>query len=244
MSPSTSISSQPSAWPTHSVVDADRRAARRGGPARDVAGRVDARRAGLLDELTEDVAIASSDDLLDWECAEFVKATLQRDVGRNLCPWTKVGQIHKNDLPTVLPGPITTEGRESVLKAVVDSLWNASFEYALGQFDWDTKNRLSFDLDPETLALVAQRKAEQLAKGMKRDQVRLDEFSQQVRDRATPVSPPFCVSGTVRVGFRREWLRYCATWTPCNALQFRIRRSIPWPLAPRTGHHDRALRAP
>jgi hypothetical protein len=48
--------------------------------------------AELLDELTEGVAIASTDDLLKWECAQFIGAILQRDVTQGLCPWTKVGR--------------------------------------------------------------------------------------------------------------------------------------------------------
>lgn len=143
--------------------------------------------ADLLDELTEGVAISSSEDLLQWECAEFIKATIQRDVGQGLCPWTKVGQIHKNELPTEMLGPIPISQREIVLKAAIDFFWNASFTYVLECFEWDTKARLSFELDAETFDLVAKRKAEQLAKGLTRAQVRLSEFSELVSGSAKPV---------------------------------------------------------
>lgn len=156
--------------------------------------------AELLDELTEGVAIASTDDLLRWECAQFVAATVQRDVTQGLCPWTKVGQIHKNDLPT-LPGPATAEGGEAVLKSSIDSLWNLSFEDAFERLDWDTKNKLGFQIDDETLARVEKRKAEQLAKGYARDQVRANEFEQQVGDHVMPVATDLLRAWHIARGF-------------------------------------------
>jgi hypothetical protein len=143
--------------------------------------------AELLDELTEGVAIASTDDLLRWECAQFIGATLQRDVTQGLCPWTKVGQIHRSDLPA-LPGPATDADREAILKSSIDSLWNLSFEEAFELLDWDAKHKLAFQLDDEVLAKVEKRKAEQLAKGFTREQVRVSEFAQQVRDRVMPAA--------------------------------------------------------
>ena len=106
--------------------------------------------ADLLDELSEGVAIASPGDLMQWECAEFIKATLNRNVGQDLCPWTKVGQIHKNELPIEMLGPICPGQQEIVMKAVIDSLWNVSFEFVFAQFNWDTKSKLNADLDAET----------------------------------------------------------------------------------------------
>jgi len=143
--------------------------------------------AELLDELTEGVAIASPDDLLRWECAQFVAATVKRDVTHGLCPWTKVGQIHKNELPA-LPGPATVAGAEAVLKAAIDSLWNLPFEYAFERLGWDTKNKLGFHIDDEVLANVEKRKAEQLAKGYTLEQVRASEFEQQVHAQLMPVA--------------------------------------------------------
>ncbi len=133
--------------------------------------------ADLLDELTEGVAIASTHDLMQWECAEFIKATLNRNVGKDLCPWTKAGLIHKNELPTEMPGPTSPAQKEIVLKAVIDPLWSGSFEYIFSRFNWDTKSKLNADLDTETFALIAKRKTEQLAKDLTRDQVRVGEFS-------------------------------------------------------------------
>jgi len=143
--------------------------------------------AELLDELTEGVAIASPDDLLDWECAKFIEATLQRDVGQGMCPWTKVGQLHTNALSTEMPGPISASDREIVLKATIDAAWNVSFQYGFEQFTWDTKTKLSFDLNKNTFARVTKRKAEQQAKRLAPDQVRLEVFSEMVRTKAVPV---------------------------------------------------------
>ena len=143
--------------------------------------------AELLDELTEGVMIASPDDLLQWECAEFIKATLRKDVGHDLCPWTKVGQLHKNDLPTSMPGPVSDRQRDVILKASIDAAWNVTFNYILERFDWDTKNKLGFELDPETFASVTKRKAEQQAKGLTFDQVRLEGFSEILLSKAGPV---------------------------------------------------------
>lgn len=143
--------------------------------------------ADLIDELTEGVAIASPPDLLQWECAEFIRATLNRDVGQDLCPWTKVGQIHKSELHTEMPSPASPAQREIVLKAAVDALWNASFEYVFEQFGWDTKTKLNADLDPQMFAQVAKRKADQLAKGLTRDQVRRTEFSEMASSQLKPI---------------------------------------------------------
>lgn len=143
--------------------------------------------AGLLDELTEGVAIASTDDLLRWECAQFVTATVQRDVAQGLCPWTKVGQVHRNQLPA-LPGPTPAAGGEAVLKASTDALWNLSFEDIFNRFEWDTKNQLAFQLDDEVLVSVEKFKAEQRTKGYTLDQVRASEFEQQVRAQLMPVA--------------------------------------------------------
>lgn len=156
--------------------------------------------ADLLDELTEGVAIAATDDLLRWECAEFIAATIHRDVAQGLGAWTKVGQIHKSAVPD-LPGPATPAGREAVLKASIDSLWNLSFGGAFELLDWDTKNKLGFQLDDETLARVEERKAEQLAKNLTRDQVRANEFAQQVRARVMPVATDLLRAWHVTRGF-------------------------------------------
>jgi hypothetical protein len=139
--------------------------------------------ADLLDELTEGVAIASPSDLLRLECAEFIKTTINRDVGQDLCPWTKVGQIHRSELPTKMPGPISLATKEILLKATVDACWNASFEYTFTQYGWDTKTKLNADLDPQMFAQVAVRKAKQLAKGFTRAQVRQSEFSDMVSNK-------------------------------------------------------------
>lgn len=143
--------------------------------------------ADLIDELTEGVAIASPPDLLRWECAEFIKATLNRDVGQDLCPWTKLGQIHSSELPTEMPGPASPAQREIVLKATIDSIWNASFEFVFEQFGWDTKTKLNVNLDPQMFAQVAKRKADQLAKGPARDQVRQAEFSEMASSQLKPI---------------------------------------------------------
>jgi hypothetical protein len=156
--------------------------------------------AELLDELTEGVAIASTDDLLRWECAEFIGATLQRDVTQGLCPWTKVGQIYRSDLPP-LPGPASDADREAILKSSIDSLWNLSFEEAFVLLDWDTKHKLAFQLDDEVLAQLEKRKAEQLAKGFTREQVRVNEFAQQVRDRVMPVAAELLRAWHIERGF-------------------------------------------
>lgn len=142
--------------------------------------------ADLLDELTEGVVLATPDDLLAWECAEFIEARLRPGAVDGLCPWTKVGQIHTSRMPP-LPGPCTPADAEAIYKCMVDATWNMSFTYALGRMAWDTKNRLAFEFDRETLEKLAQRKVDQLAKGAKRSEVRLGEFAQQVRDKAMPL---------------------------------------------------------
>jgi hypothetical protein len=157
--------------------------------------------ADLIDELTEGVAIASPSALLQWECAEFIKANLDRNVGQDLCPWTKVGQIHESELPTEMPGPTSPGDREVLLKATVDACWNMSFEYVFEQFGWDTRTKLNADLDPQVFLQVARRKADQLAKGFRRDQVRRVEFSEMASSQLKPIFTDLLRQWHVERGF-------------------------------------------
>jgi hypothetical protein len=143
--------------------------------------------ADLIDELTEGIVIASPDDLRRLECAEFVRATLNRDVGHDLCAWTKSGQIHNSELPTEMPGPTSPEQREIFLKATVDACWNMSFEYFFEQFGWDTKTKLCADLDPEIFAHVEKLKVAQLTKGVSRNEVRQSSFLDMVSNSLKPI---------------------------------------------------------
>lgn len=140
--------------------------------------------ARLLDELTEGVMIASPADLLAWECAEFIGAKLGLSLLHDLCAWTKIGQFHKHELPTV---PVTKADRNVILKSLIDTLWNASFEHVLGAFEWKTKSRLNASLKPEVLAQVEARKQKQAVIGLSREQTRLNEFSQVVNGELRPV---------------------------------------------------------
>ena len=143
--------------------------------------------AGLLDELTEGVAIASMSDLLEWDCSQYISTKLEIQLQQELSIWTKVGQIHQHALPEKLPGPVTEAGRTVVLKATIDDLWNATFEDVFGQFSWATKHTLNADIDPEVIALVEKRRLKQQAEGQSRERVRLDEFSQFVNESLRPI---------------------------------------------------------
>jgi len=141
----------------------------------------------LLDELTEGVAIAPMFDLREWDCGQYISTKLGIQMHEGLSNWTKVGQIHQHELPEKMPGPITMAGRDVVLKATIDALWNATFEDVFGQFSWETKHTLNADIDPEVIALVEKRKMKQLAKRQSREQVRLFEFSQYVNEYLRPI---------------------------------------------------------
>lgn len=143
--------------------------------------------ARLLDELTEGVVIASPADLLAWECAEFIGAKLGLRLLHDLCAWTKVGQIHKHELPSQMPGPVTKADRNVILKSVIDTQWNKSFEYIFGQFEWETRSRLEASLEPEVLAQIEARKQKQAVIGLSREQTRLNEFTQAVDGELRPV---------------------------------------------------------
>jgi hypothetical protein len=160
--------------------------------------------AGLLDELTEGLAISSPSDLRVCECAEFIHAKLGLQVRHDSCVWTKVGQIHKNELPTELPDSTTEASRNVILKALIDTLWNATFEDVLGQFKWQTKARLNADIEPEVLAKVEERKREQEAKGLSREKVRLSEFSQSISEQLGPVVVNLLRNWHIERGFPDE----------------------------------------
>jgi len=143
--------------------------------------------ARLLDEMSEAIAIASPADLLTFECAEFIGDKLGLQVHDGLCVWTKAGLIHKHDLPKQMPGPTTLAGTNVILKALIDTLWNASYEDIFGAFEWKTKSRLDANISPQVLAQVEQMKKEQQSKGLLREQVRLYGFSQVVSAQLRPV---------------------------------------------------------
>ena len=131
--------------------------------------------ASLLDELTEAVAVASRADLLVLECADFIEARLGLQLQHDLCVWTKVGQIHKQDLPNQMPGPATLFDTNVILKALIDTLWNASFDDVFGSFKWETKSRLNVDIDQEVLEQVEERRRAK-DKSLSREQFRLSEL--------------------------------------------------------------------
>lgn len=141
----------------------------------------------LLDELTEGIAIAPIQDLMEWDCRQFISAKLGIQIQEGLSCWTKVGQIHQHALPENMPGPVTSAGRDVVLKATIDALWNATFEDVFDQFSWATKHTLNADIDPEVIARVEERKMKKVAEGQSRERVRLCEFSQFVYKFLRPI---------------------------------------------------------
>jgi hypothetical protein len=134
----------------------------------------------LLDELTEGIAIAPIFDLREWDCGQYISVKLGIQIQEGLFNWTKIGQIHKHALPDELPGPVTRAGREVVIKATIDALWNATFEDVFSQFSWATKHKLNPDIDPEIIARVEDWRLKQQAEGQSRERVRVSEFSQFV----------------------------------------------------------------
>ncbi len=143
--------------------------------------------ASLLDELTEAVVIASPDNLLAFECAEYIEAKLGFQLHHGLSVWTKAGLIHNQELPNQISEPTTPVSSNVILKSLIDTLWNASFKDIFGTFEWDTKSSLNPDIDQEVLLQVEQRKKEQEAKGLLRKQVRQNEFLQVVSEQLRPV---------------------------------------------------------
>ena len=143
--------------------------------------------AGLVDELTEGIAIAAPADLMAHDCAEFIDAKLGLEIGGGFCPWTKIGQIHTHDLSAPLLDEATESDKNVVLKAAVDTFWNASLADVMESFKWDARTSLNADIDPAIFAQIEQRKREQLARGLSREQTRANEFYDVVHDRMRPV---------------------------------------------------------
>ena len=157
--------------------------------------------ARLVDELTEGVAIAAPDDLMAHDCAEFMDAKLGLQIRSGLCPWTKVGQIHKHDMSTPMLSQATETSKNVVLKAAVDTLWNASLQDVMESFAWDTKTRLNADIDSAVFVQIEKRKRAQLARGLSREQVRVNEFYGVVHDRVRPVVEAQLVKWHAQHGF-------------------------------------------
>lgn len=135
--------------------------------------------ARLFDQLSEGIVIAPPDDRRYWEAGDFVFDQLGLPNSDGLGYWSKIGQVLTSKLPDSfwkIPDGI----RQAVGKAVLDALWNARLEEILAQFDWDPRMKLDSDIDPETIARVEERKAQQLADGKSRQAIRVESFSEHI----------------------------------------------------------------
>jgi hypothetical protein len=140
-------------------------------------------------------------ELAKHDCAEFIDAKLCLQIRSGLCPWTKVGQIHKHDMSTPILAQATETSKNVVLKAAVDTLWNASLQDVMESFAWDTKTRLNADIDSAVFVQIEKRKRAQLARGLSREQVRVNEFYGVVHDRVRPVVEAQLVKWHAQHGF-------------------------------------------
>lgn len=157
--------------------------------------------AGLLDELTEGIAIAAIPDLRAWDCGRFIQATLAAVADDQPFNWTNAGQIHQHALPLNMLDSASEFNRNVVTKASIDVFWNATFEDVFTAFQWDTKRKLSADIDIDVIAQIEARKATQRAAALSRERVRVNEFSWFVRHEFGPIFAAQLRAWHIRHGF-------------------------------------------
>lgn len=143
--------------------------------------------ANLLDELTEGVAIVAPPDLQTWDCIQFISATLGIQVGDLDISWTKIGQIHSQQLLQNMPGPISDIGRNVVKKSLVDTLWNATFTDIFDAFRWNTKSAFGPSLEAHAVSQVELLKQKQQSEKQTREQIRRTDFSDSVAEQLKPI---------------------------------------------------------
>jgi hypothetical protein len=114
----------------------------------------------LVDELTERVALAPTAELEALAVANYISAKAGAIPPSSSTQWTSLGQITQSSISgdKVLPATLHNDHRQAILKCAVDALWNTGLSEIFEAFDWDTKNRLSADLDMDVLAEVENRK--------------------------------------------------------------------------------------
>lgn len=134
--------------------------------------------ARLLQELTDGVALAPPEELHAWECRRFARDVLGCATPIELGPWTKVGLIHRTGpFRELLPPGADPLAGEATLKAVTDLLWNTTFAEVFEAFDWNTKERLSFDIDPDVIAELERIRRSNGERGLRNSAVRDATFA-------------------------------------------------------------------
>lgn len=109
--------------------------------------------ADLVQELSEGVALVSPNELLAWECAQFVHSVTGCPAPSPHKRWTKVGFCHQTRLTgLLLPSTVPQLTRNRTLKLVTDHLWSATFDQIFEAFNWDTKSKLRFDIGADLIA--------------------------------------------------------------------------------------------
>lgn len=157
--------------------------------------------ARIVDELTEGVATASVLEQRAWDCAEYITAKLQLEVGKPLCNWTKIGHLHSQQLPAKMPGPVTSGQRATILKAVVDSTWNTTLTHVFNQIDWNRSKLFSADIEPDVLVKIDDERLQRLASQDTGKIVRQQEFTQILRNVLVPIFTSQLTDWHVNNGF-------------------------------------------
>lgn len=138
--------------------------------------------ANLLDELTEGVVIAAPLDLQTWDCIQFISDTLGIHVDNLHTSWTKIGQIHSQELPSNVPGPISEFGRNVVLKSFVDARWNMTFSEIFDAFRRNTKGAFGPSIEADAVSQVELLKRKQQSENQTREQSRRANFAESVSE--------------------------------------------------------------
>lgn len=144
--------------------------------------------AEIVQELTEGVALAPPDELRAWECAAFTQEVVGCGARPPYEKWTKLGLIHKTNLPSeFLPADAIPSVVATTLKCATDIMWNSSIQQICDTFDWQTKAKLSFDIDPNVIAQLEKIREENRTAGRNLKSERTEAFRAHVEEYLRPL---------------------------------------------------------
>jgi hypothetical protein len=110
---------------------------------------------GLVDELTEGLSLKSNAELDALEIGRYLRHKAGLTVAP-INPWTCIGQIFRSDSGNegMLPNDVSEAAHDAIWKCAVDAFWNSQLSDMFGAFNWDTRTKLSPDLDAAVIEQV------------------------------------------------------------------------------------------
>lgn len=114
---------------------------------------------GLVDELTEGLSLKTNAELDALEIRQCLRHKADLPVAP-IKPWTCIGQVFRSDTGNegMLPEDVSAADHDAIWKCAVDAFWNSKLSDMFEAFDWDTRAKLSPDLDAAAIEQVKAQK--------------------------------------------------------------------------------------